>query len=98
MPRDPQHEETSAEALFKRLRETSEEDLPSIPDVPEMFPTAQVQGATPSQEVQAVEAGLREEKSEAVPADMARVVELLEELVAGLSTVQDAIEALTGGE
>ncbi len=101
MPHDPSHEkETTPEQLFKRLMETSEEDLPPVPAVAAPVQAGGVPGQPSSEQTEAVSSGAREGRGE----PMERLLVLTEQIVANqqefmaeFRALQDIIEEALGG-
>lgn len=103
MPRDPQHEETSAEDLFKRLRETPEKDLPPIPDVamPGTPKAPGVPGQSVSEQAVPAKEGTAEERSGEQIEKLVRIAEQMlanqTEFMAEFRAFQDTVEDALGG-
>ena len=103
MPQDPQSESTSAEQLFKRLRETSEEDLPEVPDITRIVggPEAGFGLRDQDQEQRRIlEEQQREKQQQSEPAaeeGPQTQLEVLQEILGELRLIQDSIDALAGG-
>lgn len=99
MPQDPGQEHISAEEQFRRLMATSEEDLPEVPEAPSILqPVGTPEGAA-SEIPQAPTAGAAPAAEEEEPkADMARLVDLMEQVLATLMTMQDTLDNALGGD
>ena len=98
MPQDPGQEHISAEEQFRRLMATSEEDLPEVPEAPSILRPVGTTEGTPSEMPQAPTAGAAATGAEEEPkADMARLVDLMEQVLAQLMSLQDTIEEALGG-
>ena len=108
MPQDPQQESTSAEQLFKRLRDTADADLPAIPDAPDIFkvvdsPTQAGFGLHDQDREQRriLEEQRAEKQSEpatpAVEEGPQSQLEVLQEILAELRVLQGSIDNLAGG-
>ena len=93
MPHDPGQEHISTEEQFRRLMATSEEDLPEVPEAPSILqPVGTPEGAAP-EIPQAPTAGAVPAAEEEEPkADMARLVDLTEQVLATLMTLQDTLD------
>lgn len=99
MPQDPSQEHISAEEQFRRLMETSEQDLPEVPEAPSILRPVGTADVPPPEVPQAPTAGGVSTPPEEEPAaDMARLVDLMEQVLATLMTMQDTLEEAMGGE
>ncbi|MEE8607820.1 MAG: hypothetical protein V3S55_09455 [Nitrospiraceae bacterium] len=99
MPHDPGQEHISAEEQFRRLMATSEEDLPEVPDAaPSILQPVGGTEGTPSQMPESPTAAAMQVTPEDEPkADMARLVDLTEQMLATLMTLQDTLDDMRGG-
>ena len=103
MPHDPSEEHISAEQQFRRLMETSEEDLPPVPDpAPDLLravepPQGDAGGAQATTMASDSVDQMTQTAEGETPPSLARLVELNEQILAQLMVLQDTIGELLGG-
>ena len=78
---------------------TSEEDLPEVPEAPSILQPVGTTEGTPAEMSQSATAAATQEAAEEEPKpDMARLVDLMEQVLATLMTMQDTLDNALGGD
>lgn len=79
--------------------ETSEEDLPPVPDAADMLRPVGEPGRPPSQETQATQAEVQVEDEVVDTRDVQeRILEKLTEIQVSMMTIEDLLEQAVGGD